>query len=160
MSHLEDLLAEYYDWKGYLVKRNIKVGKLKHGGYAGELDIVAYHPHTGDLLHLEPSVAAESWEVRKKRYKKKFDAGREHILSHVFTWLVPTTPIRQVAVFIGASPDKRKLAGGEVRTIDECVAEIREAIRERGVASKSAIPEQYPLLRTIQLVECGYYRVI
>jgi hypothetical protein len=28
MSHLENLIAEYYDWKGYLVKRNIKVGKL------------------------------------------------------------------------------------------------------------------------------------
>ncbi len=22
MSHLEDLIAEYYDWKGFLVKKN------------------------------------------------------------------------------------------------------------------------------------------
>ena len=44
MSHLEDLLAEYYDWKGYLVKRNIKVGRLNHGGWEMELDVIAYHP--------------------------------------------------------------------------------------------------------------------
>jgi hypothetical protein len=30
MSHLEDLIAEYYDWQGYVVKRNIRVGKLVH----------------------------------------------------------------------------------------------------------------------------------
>jgi hypothetical protein len=46
MSHLEDLLCEYYQWQGYIVRRNIKVGRLDHGGWEGELDIVAYHPVT------------------------------------------------------------------------------------------------------------------
>jgi len=55
MSHLEALIAEYYDWKGYLVKRNIKVGRLKHGGWEMELDVVAYDPNTKHLIHLEPS---------------------------------------------------------------------------------------------------------
>jgi hypothetical protein len=44
MSHLEDLIVEYYDWRGYLVKRNIRVGPLAHGGWEMELDIVAYIP--------------------------------------------------------------------------------------------------------------------
>src|SRR5437764_13234533 len=58
MSHLEDLLCEYYDWQGYIVRRNVKVGRLSHGGWEGELDIVAYHPKTRDLVHLEPSIDA------------------------------------------------------------------------------------------------------
>ncbi len=58
MSHLEDLIAEYYDWRGYLVKRNIKVGRLQHGGWEMELDVIAYHPHTNHLIHLEPSLDA------------------------------------------------------------------------------------------------------
>jgi hypothetical protein len=33
MNHLEQLVYEYYDWKGYLVKNNILVGKRKEGGY-------------------------------------------------------------------------------------------------------------------------------
>jgi hypothetical protein len=29
MTHLEQLVYEYYDWLGYLVKHNIKVGRLQ-----------------------------------------------------------------------------------------------------------------------------------
>jgi hypothetical protein len=43
MSHLETLIAEYPDWQGFLVKRNTKVGRLGHGGWETELDIVGYH---------------------------------------------------------------------------------------------------------------------
>src|SRR5882672_2600591 len=58
VSHLEDLLCEYYEWQGYIVRRNIKVGRLGHGGWEGELDIVAYHPKSNHLVHLEPSLDA------------------------------------------------------------------------------------------------------
>ena len=54
MSHLEDLIYQYYEWKGYVVRRNIKVGRLRHGGWEGELDIVAFHHEDGHLIHLEP----------------------------------------------------------------------------------------------------------
>jgi len=49
MSHLESLIVEYLDWQGYLVRRNTKVGRLKHGGWEMELDVIGYNPHTGDL---------------------------------------------------------------------------------------------------------------
>jgi len=64
MSHLEDPIYEFYEWRGYIVRRNIKVGKLHHGGWAGELDIVAYHPEHRNLVHLEPSIDAESLSKR------------------------------------------------------------------------------------------------
>jgi len=62
MNHLEKLTRQYYDWKGYLVKGNVKVGRLDHGGWAGELDIVAYHPLTEHLVHIEPSMDTHSWK--------------------------------------------------------------------------------------------------
>jgi hypothetical protein len=52
------------------------------------------------------------------------------------------------------------LTGAEVITVDEMMAEIREAVRSRAITARAAIPEHYPLLRTIQLVVSGYYRVV
>ena len=112
MSHLEDLIAEYYDWCGYLVKRNIKVGRLKHGGWEMELDVIAYDPHSKHLIHVEPSIDAHSWEMREKRFTKKFKAAKKYIFSDVFTWLDMATPIEQVAILIVHPKNRDKLAGG------------------------------------------------
>ena len=158
MSHLESLIAEYYDWMGYLVKRNIKVGRLSRGGWKMELDIVAFDPHLEHLVHIEPSVDAHSWETREQRFKKKFDRGAEYLFSEVFTWLDPAIPIEQIAVLISHPKGRDSLAGGKIVSIDELVLEIKQKIMPVGIASKSAIPEQYPLLRTIQLTENGYYK--
>ena len=78
MSHLEDLIAEYYDWSGYLVKQNLKVGKLSHGGWEMELDVVAFHPETKRLVHIEPSIDADSWAERERRFRKKFESGERY----------------------------------------------------------------------------------
>ncbi|SRR6266566_778466 len=158
MSHLEDLLCEYYEWRGYIVRRNIKVGRLAHGGWGGELDIVAYHPKTRELVHLEPSIDALSWTKREERFAKKFQAGRRYIFKEILPWLDRKTPLKQVAVLVSRRPGAGNLAGAEVRTIDELAREIRQNIAEEGEMSSAAIPEQFRLLRTIQLVESGYYR--
>lgn len=158
MSHLEDLIAEYYDWQGYLVRRNVKVGRLSHGGWEMELDVLAYNPGTKDLIHLEPSIDAHSWKVREQRFTKKFGAARKYIFSDIFDWLPKTTPLRQVAVLISHPKGRDSLAGADLISVDELLLEIRSRIEERGLMAKSAIPEQYRLLRTIQLVTNGYYR--
>jgi len=158
MSHLEDLLCEYYDWQGYIVRRNIKVGRLSHGGWEGELDIVAYHPKSRDLLHLEPSIDALPWHKREERFAKKFRAGRRFIFTEVFPWLSRKTSLTQIAVLISRSADRATIGGGRLVTIDEITKQIREEIAARGRMATSAIPEQYGLLRTVQLTESGYYR--
>jgi len=160
MSHLEDLIAEYYDWKGYLVKRNIKVGKLSHGGWEMELDVIAFDPHTKHLIHIEPSIDAQSWSTREERFTKKFTSARKYIFSDVFTWLDPGMHIEQVAVLVSHPKGRDELAGGKIISIDELVAEIRNKIIERGIVAKNAIPEQYPLLRTLQLSHNGYYKTL
>jgi len=160
MNHLETLLFEYYDWQDYLVKSNIKVGRLSHGGYKGELDIVAYNPHTKHLIHLEPSIDAHNWAKRELRYTKKFEAGREFIFTEVFTWLDPQTPLEQVAVLIAHPNDRHTLAGGAIKSIDELMLEIKQKVIANGIANQHAIPEQYPLLRTMQLTLNGYFRAL
>ena len=51
--------------------------------------------------------------------------------------------------------------GVEINTrlsVDELVKMIRDDIEKRGRVGKNAIPEQYDLLRMIQLVVCGYVK--
>jgi hypothetical protein len=159
MTHLETLIAEYLDWQGYLVMRNKKVGRLKHGGWEMELDIVGYHPKSGHLVHYEPSIDAKAWKAREGRYKKKFEAGHKYIFKEIFPWLADTTKLQQFGVFINHPKDRHEIAGGKIISIDEMMAEIRAKVIERGKMSKNAIPEQYPLLRTLQLSHSGYYRL-
>ena len=160
MSQLEQFVAEYLGWKGYLVRQNIKVGPLGHGGWEMELDVVGFHPSTQDLVHYEPSIDALNWAAREKRYKKKFDAGRNYIRTDVFPWVSKEIPLRQIAVFQNCTHGNREIAGGEVITIDELFSQVRSEIIQVGVASKHAIPETYPLLRTLQLSHCGYRRAL
>jgi hypothetical protein len=158
MSHLENLIHEYYLWQGYTVCRNRKVGRLSHGGYEGELDIVAYHPATGHLIHLEPSIDGHSWSTRESRYQKKFLAGKKYVFAEVFPWLNPNTNLEQVAVLVSCPSSRTELAGAKIQTIDQLVREVCERVAQEGVMSSRAIPEQFPLLRTIQLVQSGYYQ--
>lgn len=160
MSHLESLVVEYLDWQGYLVRRNTKVGRLKHGGWEMELDVIGYNPHTGDLVHYEPSVDAHTWDTRESRYEKKFSTARKLIFSEVFFWLPPETKIKQIAIFPTHPKDRHTIAGGEIQSIDEFVAEVRSRVIACGVTSKGAISENYPLLRMLQLSHCGYNRVL
>ena len=158
MSHLEDLIAEYYDWSGYLVKRNLKVGRLAHGGWEMELDIVAFHPTTKHLVHVEPSIDAHSWKKREQRFKKKFKSGERYMFSHVFPWLDPKTPVDRMAVLVSHPKGRDVLCGARIVSIDEFMSMLREKIGACGKMAKGAISEQYPLLRTIQLAVQGYYK--
>lgn len=158
MSHLENLIAEYYDWSGYLVKRNLKVGKLAHGGWEMELDVLAFHPTTKHLVHIEPSIDAHSWETRESRFKKKFESGERYMFTSIFAWLDPSTPVERIAVLVSHPKDRNELCGAKIMSIDEFMFEVKERVSDYGQMAKRAIPEQYPLLRTIQLTTQGYYK--
>ena len=61
-------------YRGYFVRRNILVGKRDKGGHECELDVVAFNPETQRLVHVKPSMDANTWVVREARYAKKFEA--------------------------------------------------------------------------------------
>jgi hypothetical protein len=158
VTHLEQLISEYYNWKGFLVKQNVKVGRRGAGGWEMELDVVAYHPHEGRLIHVEASLDAHSWERREERYAKKFSIGEKYILKDIFTWLPAETAIERIAIFPSAPAGRTHIAGACLRSIDGFMKEVRSEILTCRVMAKDAIPEQYPLLRTVQLTLLGYHR--
>lgn len=148
-NHLESLVAEWYEFRGYFVRRNVQVGKRPKGGYECELDIVAFSPETQSLVHVEPSLDADSWSEREARYEKKFKAGRTYI-PDLFPGMPIPEHIEQIALFVfGGGKHRTHIAGGRVVFIREFMAEVLAGIRHRKVDS-SAIPEQLSLLRTLQ----------
>jgi hypothetical protein len=159
-SHLEQLISEFLEWKGFLIRRNVRVGPLRHGGYESELDIVGFHPIDNRIVHYEPSVDADSWSVRERRYKKKFEAGRRYIKTGVLSGIAAELEIEQFAVFISRPKDRLEIAGGRVLTVDELMKTIKIAISKQGLMNRGAIPESFSLLRTIQLAFNGYYKVL
>jgi len=155
-NHLEDLVAEWYQFRDYFVRRNISVNPRKKGGFETELDIVAFNPDSKHLVQIEPSLDAYDWPKREERYKRKFEAGKKHI-PEIFKKLVHNDhPIDQFAILVFCGRKKRKykqdtIGGGRIKHVSALLAEIFKEIKERKLASK-AIPEQFPLLRTLQYV--------
>lgn len=157
MTHLESLTAEYLSWCGFLLRTNVWVGKLSGGGWEGELDIVGYHPKKRRVVHYETSLDALSWSRREKKYAKKFETGRKHIFETVFPWLKDSgLQVESVAVLPNRPRDGRtEIGGGRLVPVDELLLEIRRSVSRHPVFGE-AVPETYPLLRTIQMTEAGY----
>ncbi len=151
MNHLEQLVSEWYEYQGYFVRKNVLVGKLSKGGWEGELDVVAFHPNKMHLVHIEPSMDANSWANREQRYKKKFDAGKKYI-PEIFSGIEIPAEIEQIALFgLGSRANNPTLGGGRVMLASDLLLEIVSCLKERRV-EKMAVSEQFPLLRTIQFM--------
>ncbi len=54
--------------------------------------------------------------------------------------------------------NRDKIGGGKIKSIDEFIKEVETEIAKRGIMAENAIPQQYSLLRTIQLLTSGYYK--
>lgn len=148
---MEQLVAEWYEYKGYFVKRNVPVGKRPRGGYQGELDVVAFSPTKMRLIHIETSTDADSWAKREERYKRKFELGKKYI-PEIFKGMNIPDQIEQIALLASASKQKHKtLGGGKIVLVSEFLENIFKELKSTSI-SKNAIPEHWPLLRLIQFI--------
>jgi len=109
MNFLESLAAEWYATGGYFVRSNIKANKRHNGGYDNEIDVLAFDPSEGKLVHLETSWDALTWEKREERYlAKKFVFSLED-----YAEIVGATPsIIQKRAIIGTSKTQPKQVWG------------------------------------------------
>lgn len=148
-EHLEDLVAEHLEWKGYVVRRNILVGKRAKGGWDMELDIVAYDPKRAEVLHVEPSLDADPWARREQRFRKKFEVGKRLIFTEVFPWIDPAAVKFEQLAIVPRRGGRTEFVGGRLMTVDEYIAAVRRDIEPLGAAARSAVPSKYPLLRII-----------
>lgn len=145
------MLAEWYEYKGYIVKRNRRVGKLGRGGHEGEIDIAAFNPVTKHLIHVEASVDADSWANREKRFSKKFEVGRRYIPTLFEGFDLPET-IEQVALFAaGSRVSYQSIGGGRILFMSELMEDIFNEVKSKSILNDS-IPEHYPILRTFQII--------
>jgi len=151
VNHLEELIAEWYEYKGYFVRRNIPVGKREKGGYETELDIVAYNPSQKHLVHIEASLDADSWARREKRFRKKFEYGSEFI-PKIFAGMELPKEIDQMAVLLYASKQNHKmLGGGRLVLVGELLQEIFSELDGK-LLSSAAVPEHLLIIRSFQFV--------
>ena len=79
MNFLEQLCFEWFEFKATSFDETPTTGQLKSGGFECELDIVAFHPNTRHIVHIEPSMDAHSWAERERRYQKKFRQGAKYV---------------------------------------------------------------------------------
>ena len=150
-NYLEQLLAEWYQFSGYFVRQNVLVGRRPNGGYECELDVVAFHPKTGHVVHVEPSMDCHPWAKRDNRFRKKFEAGRRHIPA-LFEGFTLPAHIEQFALLVYASKHSRDSVGGHpFMLIHELLERIITHVRTLDLSS-AAIPEQFTILRTIQFM--------
>lgn len=148
-NFLEQLAAEWYEFSGYFVKRNVNVGRRPQGGWECELDIVAFNPEKKHLVHFEPSMDADSWAKRNERFHKKFEAGEKHI-PKLFEAFRPLPKIEPIAIFVfGSARDHPEVGGGRVLMIKDFMQTVRNRIKGKSVSTE-AISEKYVILRALQ----------
>ena len=162
VNFLEQLVAEWYESRGYFVRRNVRVGLRPGGGYEGELDVVAFHPGEKRLVHIEPSMDADSWDQRDKRFEHKFMVGKKYIFGKkdipgLFAGFEPLPEIEQIALLVfGSAKGRSTIGGAKLLMIGDLLREIREELLTRTV-ERSVVPEQYQILRALQFV-AHYWR--
>lgn len=147
-NHLEDLVAEWLEYNGYFVRKSVLVGPRPNGGFEGELDVVAIHPITKHLLHVECSLDAHPWDRRELRFASKFERGRKYIGSVVGGFELDEEPDQVALLQMGGG--RSRVGGGRIVWVADFVGEMLAVLSTRSPI-KMAVPSTFPLLRTMQL---------
>src|ERR1700730_163608 len=125
MNHLEQLVAEWLQYNGYIVKVSVMIEKrIGKGGYGAELDVERFNPVSKHLIHVECSLDADSWEKRDAKFTKKFER-QEGYLNDAFKGLPlpPEKPDQVVLLQFGGS-DRLKVGGARLVTGRQFIREI------------------------------------
>ncbi len=157
-NHLEQLVAEWYEFQGYFVRRNVQVGRRLRGGHEGELDVVAFHPTKNLLVHIEASGDA-NFATREAKFRKKFEVGRKYI-PNLFPGFKLPQKIDHIGLFL-AGKNRGTIGGGQMKLVSELIREILIELKQHHPPmSRKVVPEGFPLLRTLQLVTEYSNRII
>ena len=148
MNFLEQLVTEWYRYKGYFVRTNVRFGKRQGGGYEGEIDVLAFNPNENTLVHLETSSDAEKWNLRREKFGKKFRKAEDYYKSIL---RLDFRKIKKIAVVSFGRSGKNLGLGSDVEVlqIPKLMHQIKDELRKLNPGS-SAVPEEFPLLRAIQ----------
>ena len=149
MDYLQRLSAEWYEYQGYFVHTDLWVGLESDGSYECELDVVAFHPLRRHLVHLEPSFDLLSWQERERHFAPKFAAGRKYL--HRLFGTEEQVHLEQIALIVADEETPRTICGARLLRLSDFMAAMLEALSTFDMA-EAVVPEQWPLVRTLQLV--------
>ncbi len=149
MNHLEQLVSEWLQYRGYFVRTSVQVGPRPNGGFEGELDVIGVHLGQQRLIHVECSVDTLSMAKREERFAMKFERGRRFI-EKVFDGLTLPTTLEQVAVLQFPNTSVQTFGTARIISVRDLVHEIYAGLAHTTPAS-GAVPVTLPLLRTLQL---------
>lgn len=149
MNHLEQLVSEWLQYRGYFVRTSVQVGPRPNGGFEGELDVVGVHIGQQRLIHVECSVDTLSMAKREQRFALKFERGRRFI-AKVFDGLTLPADLEQVAVLQFPNTSIHAFGSARIISVRDLVHEIYAGLAHTTPAS-GAVPTTLPLLRTLQL---------
>ncbi len=174
MEYLEQLATEWYEYRGYFVRKDLWVGLEANGTYECELDVVAFHPTKHHVVHIEPSYDLQDWAQKEQHFQAKFDAGRKYL--HRMFGVEPRLHIDQIALIAsdaglqsdmsaaphvgtdqprhgraGTGVHHHTVAGGRILMLSDFLGEILQTLSSFD-PSESVVPEQWPLVRTLQLI--------
>jgi hypothetical protein len=149
-NFLEQLVAEWYEFNEYFVRRNTRVGKRSQGGFESELDVVAFNPAKNHLVHIEVSSDAGSWTIREARLMAKFECGFKYIPALFKGVTLPE--IERIAIFseVRGKRHPQTIANGKRWPMDEFLRKVRDGIPS---SYKQVIHEQSVILRALQLAK-------
>lgn len=149
MNHLEQLVSEWLQYRGYFVRTSVQVGPRPNGGFEGELDVVGVHLGRQHLIHIECSLDTHPMTKREERFALKFERGRRFI-EKVFDGLTLPTILEQVAVLQFPNASVQAYGAARIISVRDLVHEIYAGLAHTTPAS-GAVPVTLPLLRTLQL---------
>ena len=150
-SFLEQLAKEWFEFQGLFVRNNAKFGRLAHGGWKGEIDLLILDTAEGTVTHVETSSDADTWSRRRERLGKKFRDAEDYYQEVLPRVVAVSRPVIKRAI-VGTSLNAKESLGlpdVQETSIPAFVAEITESLKKTH-PMRSAIPESWPLLRAMQ----------
>lgn len=117
-NFLEQLVAEWFEYQNYFIRRGVRVGKRSLGGYDGELEVVAFRAAPRRIVHIETSTDGDSWAKREERLERKFATGRKHIPALFKGYSVQSNEIEQLGIFVfGSTKGQSNVGNAKVQII-------------------------------------------
>jgi hypothetical protein len=148
VEHLEQLAREWYEYQGYFVRQDFWVGLESDGSYECELDVVAFDPLHHHIVQIEPSFDLLPADDKERHFRTKFDAGKKYL--HRIFGPAAGLHVEQVALIASAGhAEPRTIGGGRVLLVSELLSQILRRLAELD-PSGAPVPEQWPLIRTLQ----------
>lgn len=148
MNYLEQLTAEWYSYKGYLVRTNVRCKRSDKP--KSEMDVLAYEPESQILVHIETTSYQGNVKADEKNFARKFDVAQNYYSD----LRIPIKDVKKRAIIgwaKGGSRKKMNIPGVDITSIGEFFTEIAKTLGEKD-PFKKVISESWPLLRTVQLL--------